>query len=129
MNCKQYRTRFIIRNKALKQSKVRYADIYSMLMTMIYLNYTVTSQMRHTNVLDMVWIYLQRATRVSEGCWDIFWCQHQCWGRGRGVWLNILSFYPNGFKRYLKNLAEFHCIGWSFYMIIANVVINGIQTF
>lgn len=57
----------MIRNKALKQSKVRYAEIYTMLMTMIYLNYTVTSQMRYMNVLDMEWIYLSKGQKSFRG--------------------------------------------------------------
>lgn len=36
-------------------------------MTMIYLNYTVTSQMRYMNVLDMVWIYLSKGHKSFRG--------------------------------------------------------------
>ena len=57
----------------------------------------------------------QEFQRVVD--WDILWWQHQCWGVGGrgGGWLNMLSFYPNGFTWYFLNLAEFHCIGWSIY--------------
>lgn len=92
MNCKQFRTRFIIRNKALKQSKVWYAEIYTMLMTMIYLNYTVTSQMRYECVRHGVNLSFKRPQefqRVVEIFFDANISAHMGVGgrdgEGRGM--------------------------------------------